>query len=99
MRGYDFREGQDPFTGGDRYSMTSSARASSVGGMATPSVLAVFEVDDKPIFGRRLHRQAARLRTLEDAIDVTGSIPRKVNCFRKTTFEVQGLLLDLCFAQ
>jgi hypothetical protein len=47
----------------------------------------------------RLHRQVARLRTLEDAIDVAGSIPRKVNCFCKTTFEVQGLLLDLCFAQ
>ena len=33
------------------------------------------EIDDHFVLGRRLHRQVARLRALEDAIDVACSLP------------------------
>ena len=43
--------------GPNAYSITSSASASSFGGISRPSVLAVFEVDDQFDFDRLLHRQ------------------------------------------
>jgi hypothetical protein len=43
------------------YSITSSARASSVGGTSRPSALAVFEVDHQ----LALHLQVGRLLALE----------------------------------
>ena len=42
---------------GSSYSITSSARASSVGGTSMPSALAVLEVDDQPVLGWLLDRK------------------------------------------
>jgi hypothetical protein len=53
-----------------RYSITSSARASNVGGTSRPSALAVLRLMTKLILGRRLHRKVGRLLALEDAIDI-----------------------------
>ena len=55
-----------------RYSITSSARASTDGGIVRPSAFAVLRLIDQLVLGRRLHRQIGRLLALEDAIDVAG---------------------------
>ena len=52
------------------HSITSSARASSVGGTSRPSAFAVLRLIDQLEFGRRLHRQVGGLRALQDAINV-----------------------------
>ena len=54
------------------YSITSSARASSVGGTSRPSALAVLRLIDQLVLGRRLHRQVGRFLALEDTIYVAG---------------------------
>ena len=54
------RQLQKPF-----YSMTSSARAITVGGTARPSVLAVFAIQHQFEFGGLLDREFAGLRALE----------------------------------
>ena len=51
------------------HSITSSARASSVGDTSRPSAFGL-DVDHQFILGRRLNGQVCRLRALEDAIDV-----------------------------
>ena len=56
------------------YSITSSARASTVGGTSRPSAFAVLRLMTSLVLGRRLHRQIGRLLALEDAIDVAGSL-------------------------
>ena len=62
-----------------RYSITSSARASSVGGTVRPSALAVLRLIDQLVLRRRLHRKVGRLLALEDAIDVAGRAPVRVD--------------------
>ena len=57
------------------HSITSSARASSMGGTSRPSALAVLKLIPNLVLGRRLHRQIGWLRTLEDAIDIVGRAP------------------------
>ena len=52
------------------YSITSSARASSVGGTVEAERLGGLEIDDQLVLGRRLHRQVGGLLALEDAIDI-----------------------------
>ena len=64
------------------HSITSSARASSVGGTSKPSAFAVLRLIAKLVLGRRLHRQVSRLLTLEDAIDVAGGAPILVDVIR-----------------
>ena len=64
------------------YSMTSSARASSVGGTSSPRAFAVFRLITQLVFGRRLHREVGGLLALEDAIDVAGSLPVLVDQIR-----------------
>ena len=54
------------------HSITSSARASSVGGTVEAERLGGLEVDHQLVLGRRLHRQVGRLLALEDAVDVAG---------------------------
>ena len=66
----------------DRYSITSSARASTAGGITSPSAFASFEIDDQFVFGRRLHRQISWLLALEDAIDVAGGTPELIEKVR-----------------
>jgi len=51
------------------YSITSSARASSVGGTSRPSALAVLEVDHEFEFGRLLDRQVGQLRPAQNPVD------------------------------
>jgi hypothetical protein len=55
------------------YSITSSARASTVGGKVRPSDLAVLRLTTNSY--RCLHRQVGWLLTLEDAIDITSRAP------------------------
>ena len=57
------------------YSITSSARASSVGGIVEAERLGGLEIDDQFVLGRRLHRQVGGLLALEDAIDIAGRAP------------------------
>ena len=54
------------------HSITSSARASSVGGTVEAERLRGLEIDDQLVLGRRLHRQVGRLLALENAVDVAG---------------------------
>jgi hypothetical protein len=54
-----------------RYSITSSARASTVGHVKTER-FGGLEIDHRFVLGRRLHRQVGRLLALEDAIDIVG---------------------------
>ena len=61
------------------HSITSSARASNVGGISRPSALAVLRLIDEFVLGRRLHRQVGGLLALEDAIDVAGRAPVPVD--------------------
>ena len=56
------------------YSITSSARASSIGGTSRPSALAVLRlITSSYLVGA--HRQVGRFLALEDAIDVAGRKP------------------------
>ena len=60
-----------------RHSITSSARARSVGGTAMPSALRGLQVNDQLKLGRRLHRQVSLgLLSLQDAVDVTDAARR-----------------------
>ena len=52
------------------YSITSSARASSVGGTVEAERLGGPEVDRKLVLGRHLHREVGRFLASENAIDV-----------------------------
>ncbi len=61
------------------HSITSSARASSVGGTVEAERLGGLEVDDQLVLGRRLHRQVGRLLALEDAVDVAGRSPVQID--------------------
>ena len=56
------------------HSITSSARASSVGGTSRPSILAVCSVDDQLELGRLHDRQIGGLRALEDAAGVDADL-------------------------
>ena len=51
------------------YSITWSARVSSVGGSVRPSALAVLRLTTKMELGRELNRQIGRLAALEDLVD------------------------------
>ena len=64
------------------HSITSSARASSVGGTSRPSALAVLRLIDELEFGRLLDRQVGGLLALEDAVDVDGGAPEQVAIIR-----------------
>ena len=61
------------------YSITSSASASSIGGTVEAERLCGLEVDQQLVFGRCLNRQIGRLLALEDAIDVAGRPPARVD--------------------
>ena len=54
------------------YSITSSARARSVGGIVRPEHFGSFQVQDQFELGRLLNGQIAGLRALQDAVDVVG---------------------------
>ena len=56
------------------HSITSSARASSVGGTVEAERLGGLEVDDQLELGRLHDRQVGRLRALEDAAGVDADL-------------------------
>ena len=56
------REQMQQHGAGAVYSITSSARASSVGGMVRPERLGGLQIDDEIEFGRLLDRKIDRLR-------------------------------------
>ena len=64
------------------HSITSSARASSVGGTSRPSALAVLRLMTSSYLVGCLHRQVSRLLALEDAINVAGREPVLVDADR-----------------
>ena len=66
----------------NRYSITSSARASTRRRHGEAERLRGLEIDHQLEFGRRLHRQVGRLLALEDAIDVAGGLPVLVDPIR-----------------
>ena len=51
------------------YSITSSARVRSLGGMVRPSALAVLRLMTSSYFGRKFHRQVAGFGALQDFVD------------------------------
>jgi hypothetical protein len=70
--GVDRRHAPDDSLGGKHrhqakhrvaYSIISSAVASSVAGIISPSVFAVFKIDDHLVLGRRLHWQLGMQRS------------------------------------
>ena len=56
------------------HSITSSARASSVGGTSRPSALAVLQIDDELELGRLHDRQVGGLRALEDSTGIDADL-------------------------
>ena len=60
------------------HSITSSARASSIGGTSMPSVLAVLQIDDQFELGRLLHRQIGGLRPLENAAAIDADLAERI---------------------
>ena len=73
-RGRRAAEQRDELAPPDRraHSITSSARASSVGGTVEPERLGGLEVDDERELGRLLDRQVGGLGALEDLVDIDG---------------------------
>jgi hypothetical protein len=69
----------DPVQQTAAYSITSSARGEQRGRHFEAKRLRSLEVDHKLIRGRRLHRKVGRLLTLENAIDVAGRAPMRVD--------------------
>ena len=61
------------------HSITSSARASSVGGTVEAERLGGLEVDDQLELGRLLHRQVGRLLALEDTAGVDADLAIEVS--------------------
>ena len=72
------------------HSITSSARASSVGGTSRPSAFAVLRLIDQLVLGRCLHRQVGRLLALEDAIDVASRAPELIDLIRPIGHQTAG---------
>ena len=68
-----------PACGWRTYSITSSARASSVGGTSRPSALAVLRLITSSNLVGCLHRQVGRLLALEDTVDVAGGATELVD--------------------
>ena len=58
------------------HSITSSARASSIGGTVEAERLGGLEVDHQLELGRLLHRQVGGLLALEDASRAPGAVDR-----------------------
>ena len=56
------------------YSITSSARASSVGGTVDAECLGSLEIDDQLEFGRKLHGKIRRRGALQSSIHVLGRV-------------------------
>jgi hypothetical protein len=75
----------------DRYSITSSARASSVGGTVRPSALAALTLKEELELGRLLHRQVRGLRTLENFVHVLRRPPVHVAVTRSERHQAAGL--------
>ena len=60
------------------HSITSSARASSVGGIVEAERLGGRQVDDQIELGRLLDREVGRLRPAQNLVDIVGGAPEQV---------------------
>ena len=60
------------------HSITSSARASSVGGTVEAERLGGVQVDDEIELGRLLDRDVGRLRPAQNLVDIVGGAPEQV---------------------
>ena len=72
-----------------RYSITSSARASTAGHVE-PKRLSSFEIEHKPQLGRSLHRQLRRLRTFQNLPSVNPYLTVSVGNARSIIHEATG---------
>src|SRR5262249_56964792 len=72
------------------YSITSSARASSAGGISRPSAFAVLRLMTSSYLVGACHRQIGRFLALEDAIDVSGRAPVLVDQGRPVGDQAAG---------
>ena len=72
------------------HSITSSARASSVGGTSRPSALAVLQVDDQLELGRLQDRQVGWLLALEDATGIDAGLANQVGIARSVAHQPAG---------
>ena len=57
------------------HSITSSARANTLGGTSKPSALAVLMLSTVFVFRRSLHREVGWFLAFQDAVDVGGGKP------------------------
>ena len=74
---------------GSTYSITSSARASSVGRTLRPNALGDGGIDDEIELGRLLYGKVRWLRPAQNLIDIVGHAPeqvREVGCIRHQTY-------------
>ena len=60
------------------HSITSSARASSVGGTVEAERLGGRQIDDEIELGRLLDREVGRLRPAQNLVDIVGGAPEQV---------------------
>ena len=60
------------------HSITSSARASSDGGIVEPERLGGLEVDDQIEFGRLLDRKVGGFRPTQNLVDVVPGAPEQI---------------------
>jgi hypothetical protein len=77
----------EPRAESQSYSITSSAIASSVLGMAMPRALAVLRVDDQLELGRLRDRQLGRLRALEDATGIDAHLTVRIDHARSVAHQ------------
>ena len=72
------------------HSITSSARASSVGGTSRPSALAVVKINDEIEFGRLLDREVGWLCPAQNLIDIVSGASEQVRVVCSVGHETAG---------
>ena len=72
------------------HSITSSARASSVGGTSRPSILGGLDVDDQLELGRLHDRQVSRLLTLEDTAGIDADLTPRIRNVGSVAYQSAG---------
>src|SRR6516225_1247807 len=73
-----------------RYSITSSARASTAGGMVRPSTFAVFRLTTSSYLLGRVHRYLGRVLVVQDAMNVVLRALEKIDDVRSVRDQPAG---------
>ena len=77
--------------GGERHSITSSARARIDGGTVRPSIFAVFGFDDQLELRRLLDREIGRFGAPQDLVDVVSREPKHIGEIRAIRHQITRL--------